>query len=35
VARAAGGRLLLDPRTLDDAGADTVATATLAALGAA
>ena len=32
VARLAGGRLLLDPRTLDDAGADAVAAATIAAL---
>ena len=35
VARVAGGRLLLDPRTLDDAGADAVAAATVAALSAA
>ena len=35
VARIAGGRLLLDPRTLDDAGADAVAAATVAALAAA
>ena len=33
VARAAGGRLLLDPRTLDDEGADAAAGAVIAALG--
>ena len=35
VARVAGGHLMLDPRTLDDAGADAVAAATIAALHAA
>jgi L-seryl-tRNA(Ser) seleniumtransferase len=34
IARAAGGRLLLDPRTLDDEGADAAAAAVAAALAA-